>query len=221
MLEAMGINSPQQLEQQHDAAQCIETMLSIIPSLNFLVHEIQDKIECTGCKNLTMHENPWPVAPIDISTSKRNRHGTFKFSAADAIKKYFDSTEYGIQRDCENCHASTCSKQVSLLGSPHFIVAQFKLFEATTDRILRNQVVTATKINAISEAFSFVDINTSEGIKRYEVIASIEHIGNTLQRGHYVSYVLINDTWYLCNDTKVKPLAKGLVPLHSIHMYYF
>ena len=46
-------------------------------------------------------------------------------------------------------------------------------------------------------------------LKRYEVIATIEHMGTDLKRGHYISYILENDTWFLCNDDEIISLAKN------------
>ena len=53
----------------------------------------------------------------------------------------------------------------------------------------------------------------------YEVIATIEHIGDKLEHGHYISYVLINGNWYFCNDTQVISLAKeNEAPTRNIYI---
>ena len=95
------------------------------------------------------------VAPIAISM-KRNIDGTLHFYPKDAIKSYFQSAEIGIERRCEKCPAKTCSKKLTLESPPNFIVVQFKRF---TKRDLRNRV-SLEKINAESETFTHVDINT-------------------------------------------------------------
>lgn len=40
----------------------------------------------------------------------------------------------------------------------------------------------------------------------YRLISCIRHIG-TLAGGHYVAYVLHNETWWCCNDSKVTPVT--------------
>ena len=69
---------------------------------------------------------------------------------------------------------------------------------------------TSKKITAKSDFFSALDIKTSQGVEKYKVIATIEHKGHEITSGHYISYILKNDTWYLCNDEKVERL-----PTHS------
>lgn len=120
-----------------------------------------------------------------------------------AIVKYFQSTEAGIEKSCESCPSTKCSKSLNLLWSPNFILIQFKRF--TAKRSLRNTAL-LSKINAESEPFSVVDINTTQGVQRYKVFATIEHKGNTFERGHYVSYLLRNELWYCCDDSSVESL---------------
>ena len=52
-----------------------------------------------------------------------------------------------------------------------------------------------------------MQINTGQGPYRYEVVASIEHIGMQLQSGHYISYVNRDNIWYECNDERITPLG--------------
>ena len=127
---------------------------------------------------------------------KRNIDGTLKCYPKDAIKSYFQSAEIGIERRCEKCPAENCSKKLTLESPPNFIVVQFKRF---TKRDLRNRV-SLEKINAESETFTHVDINTLQGLHKYEVMATIEHKGNKLVNGHYISYILMNgkkEMWLL------------------------
>ena len=85
------------------------------------------------------------------------------FSAKDAIVKYFQSTEAGIDKNCENCSYAKCSKHTSLLWSPEFILVQFKRFKAR--RALRSREAVISKIKEETEAFSTVDINTTRTSK--------------------------------------------------------
>ena len=45
--------------------------------------------------------------------------------------------------------------------------------------------------------------------QEYKVIATIEHTGKEIKTGHYMSYVLKNDTWYCCDDERVEKLPKN------------
>ena len=92
-------------------------------------------------------------------------------------------------------------KKISLPEPPKFILVQFKRFMVGRTRN------TTKKIDAASNPFSFVQINTGQGPYRYEVVASIEHIGMQLQSGHYISYVNRDNIWYECNDERITPLG--------------
>ena len=89
--------------------------------------------------------------------------------------------------------------KIKLSSSCKNIIIQFKRFLVTGNRTRKN--------NKETEPFSFVDIETLEGIKRYEVVATIEHIGKEMKSGHYISYIKRNNNWFLCDDTKITPLA--------------
>ena len=202
MLKQMRITAPVELHQQHDVAQCIEAMLPIVPKLSFLMHQTQDQLKCSGpgCEYLHSVTDLIPITSIEISTTgKRLSDGKGKFNGKDAIKKYFQDTEHGIKRNCDACNSNVSSKQIKLYSSCKYIIIQFKRFFVTGNRTRKN--------NKETEPFSFVDIETLEGIKRYEVVATIEHIGDEMKSGHYISYIKRNNNWFHCNDTKIMPLA--------------
>ncbi|KOB87721.1 hypothetical protein PFDG_04216 [Plasmodium falciparum Dd2] len=69
---------------------------------------------------------------------------------------------------------------------------------------------------------NFVSISTV-GVKNdsnYELVASIVHIGNTANSGHYICYIKDESTWYICNDNKIG-LCEGNLGKDSayIHLY--
>ena len=206
MLEKMGITSQEELEAQQDASECIEAIIGDIPELSFLLHQTHDHITCAGCGHNHIIENPKiPVTSIAITNSKRNIDEEEKFSARDAIKRHFQDQEDEVERNCDKCHHTICSKEIKLIGQPNYIIIQLKRFSVikTRDGTVPQKIVNE------SEPFSFVDINTSQGTKRYEVIATIEHTGKDSKHGHYISYILNKGTWFLCNDTEINPLAKN------------
>lgn len=63
-----------------------------------------------------------------------------------------------------------------------------------------------------------MNINTSQGVTKYEVIATIEHTGDELTSGHYMSYILKNDTWYRCNDESVQPMSNSIDPIENVYI---
>lgn len=199
MLISMGFPSASVLDNQYDAAQCLQTLLGITLGLDFLWHIQEERLQCENvvCGNVTRNEVPNAVVHVDISSSIHQR----TFDGAAAIKRFLETTENGIERRCPDCHANTCSKTVSLPEPPKFIVVQFKRFMVGRTRNATKKIDTA------SNPFSFVEINTGQGSYRYDVVASIEHIGMQLQYGHYISYVNCGNIWYECNDERITPLG--------------
>ena len=65
------------------------------------------------------------------------------------------------------------------------------------------------KINIKSEPFSTIDITILEEIEKYQVFATVEHVGEQLYQGHYVSYLSQNNKWFLCNDQIITQLNEG------------
>ena len=51
-----------------------------------------------------------------------------------------------------------------------------------------------------------IDGNCQSVINEYKIIATIEHIGNKMENGHYQSYIFKNDHWIRCNDEELKQL---------------
>ena len=208
MLKAMDRFTPLEQERQQDAAECFSALLGKIPSLSFLWHQLHEQTTCTGCNHVSHSDTRMSIIPVEMSSKmKRKRGGREVFATKDAIKQNFALKEDSIVRDCENCEAKLCSKEISLAFPPDFIIVQFKRFKSVKPS--RNRPAEFTKINYEMETFSAIDIETSLGdIKRYEVFATIEHIGDEMQMGHYVSYLADNGIWFKCNDSIVTQLPK-------------
>jgi len=133
------------------------------------------------------------VAPIQISNLV---HGD-KFNAVEAITTSFESTERDIQRLC-TCLGTSATKTVTLPRPPNFLIIQFKRWTINLD-----------KICAEAEPFSFVEINTRQGLSKYEVIGTVEHVGVQLKQGHYIAYVRLSHNWYQCDDLRITALGNN------------
>ena len=214
MLKAMDINHPEELNKQQDALDCIQFLIANIPHLEILFHHIQEEYHCNGCDIISNAPVlSMPVALIPVVTKREKRSSLETFSATDAITGYFQNPEQ-IDKHCE-CGASTCSKQITLQNRSNYIVIQFKRYSR---KRTRNSEI-SKKITAKSDFFSDLDIKTSEGVQKYKVIATIEHQGPELRSGHYISYILNNDTWYCCNDEAITILpTNSKAPTENIYI---
>ena len=61
----------------------------------------------------------------------------------------------------------------------------------------------AQKITAEARPFSSVEIYSAQGLCTYEVVGVVEHIGRSMNGGHYVAYVKKNNQWLRCDDERI------------------
>ena len=179
----MQITDPRELNAQHDAAECLQALLRI-HSFGYLWHEIQECMICTNCRNESYNHVRMSVAPIEIPYNSILDYND-TFLGKDAIQSYYQSIEGEVEKNCDDCEASTCTKTVTLVGVPNFIIIQFIRFRSELEFGQQIQ----SKISNKSEPFSYVDIQTPHELTNYEVIATIEYQGQTMRGGHYISYL--------------------------------
>ena len=203
MLITMGILSPGDLNKQYDAAQCMQKLLEIAKDLSFLWHYQVEKLTCDDCGESNEREVPNSVVPIQISDLIQNN----KFNAVEAIKNCLESTERDIERICP-CGGPSATKSVTLPRPPNFLIIQFKRWSINLE-----------KISAEAEPFSSVEINTHQGLSKYEVIGSVEHVGVQQKQGHYVAYVRVSQNWYQCDDERITPFGNNTpAPIRNAYL---
>ena len=203
MLITMGILSPRDLHKQYDAAQCMQKLLEIAKDLSFLWHYQVEKLTCDDCGESNEREVPNSVVPIQISVLIHDN----KFNAVEAIKNCFESTERDIERICP-CGGLSATKSVTLPRPPNFLIIQFKRWSMNLE-----------KISAEAEPFSSVEINTNQGLSKYEVIGSVEHVGVQQKQGHYVAYVRVSQNWYQCDDERITPFGNNTpAPIRNAYL---
>ena len=82
-------------------------------------------------------------------------------------------------------------------------MVQFKRFtQVRLGREIRQE-----KNRAECQFFEEVQIESQEGLSFYEPIATIEHVGQNLQHGHYVTYIKKDTIWIKCDDTRVTSIG--------------
>ena len=211
MLKAMNVNEAEELNRQQDAMDCIRTLIEKIDHLGFLWHHVREQYKCNSCNEITSSDSDHPIALIPLSKIKSGKEKNI-FSVNDNITEYFQSEEQ-MTKDCNKCKATTCTKKNILKDNSNYIVIQFKIYE------FRLRSLRATKITAKSECSPVVAINTLQGNQNYKVIATIEHLGNDMKGGHYVSYILDNEDWYHCNNCEVNILPRNSkTPFENVYI---
>ena len=97
---------------------------------------------------------------------------------------------------CHGCNSETISEKMTLTTLPPFILIHLILFNNNLQK-LDNITIPPTKIQ----------LSSSHSQNTYELHCIIEHIGPTMEQGHYVCYLKKkNDKWFHASDNIVQHL---------------
>ena len=221
VLKAMLIEDTREQERQQDAGQCIDAFVNNIAQLGFLMHEISDQFSCNACNASSSQNQLIPVSCVEISSKITVVENKKRFSAKEAIRDYFHSQEQ-IDRNC-TCGCETSTKKIRLLNSPNYIIILLK-----RSLVINTRSAMTRKITAKSDFFSVVQLTNLHVVNgsfinvetEYKVISSIEHVGNDLRSGHYKSYILRDNSWFVCNDDQIEVLPKNSkAPIENAYIF--
>ncbi|BFU23304.1 ubiquitin carboxyl-terminal hydrolase domain containing protein [Entamoeba histolytica HM-1:IMSS-B] len=98
------------------------------------------------------------------------------------------------KRKIDNTHF----QQLFIEEAPKVLVLQLNRF--IYDRVKLDVVKLVDHINYTES----LQLKTNKGNVNYRLISIIEHRGNQIRRGHYVSYVRRGEKWYFCNDENIQ-----------------
>ena len=199
MMKAMRRDLDVEKEKQQDAAECFSALMQIIPTFSFFYHQHRQQIICNSCQDKDDQYYPMSIIPIEMIPFEQNKGDTKLFPTKNAIAKKILDIEDNVQRNCEKCKHTLCTKKTSLVYSPPFLVLHFLRFDE------QNRKISSCDM----EIFTAIDINTSQGVQKYEVFATIEHIGPSTDNGHYVAYLSYNGNWVRCDDSSITQLQQG------------
>ena len=97
------------------------------------------------------------------------------------------------ERKINNTH----NQSIVITHPPRILVLQFNRF------IFNQQTLRVEKLTHDIKFERQIEVQTSNGKKTYTLSSVIEHRGNQIGRGHYVSFVRRGDKWYFCNDDRI------------------
>ena len=178
---------------QHDAAEFLLSLLqhlleNDIALINYLFGRTTTAIFCRNenCNSVT-HQSQIEVQIIMLPL--------VEYTLESNLQRFLD--EEILERNCSKCGHNEGTKVVSFTEDPEILVFQLKRFKFEENRI--------SKID--SEIFVPTRMNLESG-SLYQIIGTINHLGNSPASGHYTSTVY-NETkknFYLINDEEIKEI---------------
>jgi ubiquitin C-terminal hydrolase len=146
------------------------------------------------------------AAPIPLSMERCLHHFVAPEMLADPV-------------DCPSCGKKTPTKKQHVISSlPKVLCLHFKRFDAAQNRKIESFVsFPAKNLNMgpfLPHWCEITRVPESEPIPveappiLYNLFGTVNHFG-TMQSGHYVANVLVDDLWYHCNDAHISRAGVG------------
>ena len=121
------------------------------------------------------------------------------------VDNHFSENDDEIMMKCSECcphpgsscpHTGFCRRpavtQLSFTKTPQYLFVQLLRY---------GKGVTGGKVTTLVEAAAEMELHSTD---KYELVGALNHQGNTISSGHFVSYVRSeNGPWLLCNDTSI------------------
>lgn len=156
-----------------------------------------------------------------LSVERQLRHFTLPESLSDPV-------------DCPACRKKTPTKKQHVVSKlPRILCLHLKRFD---DKKKINDFVSFPMKNLnmgsllpqFCEVTRFADgqVETNENLPTveaellYDLIGTVNHFG-TLQSGHYVSNVKVDENWYHCNDAHVGPTSEEAVMKSDAYLLFY
>ena len=194
IIEQLILHSNFMKNKQNDAHECFISICDMISEANDLlflkgkiISELQ--IQCPQCNFLNFnHEIQEYFTDIALDIPEKNL-----LSIDVIISEYFSSFMEEI--NCPLCGTHKITNILSkkkLVEPPKILVLHFKRYHFKGNMIVKNETSVMHE-----EDISINDFD-------YHLFGSVEHIGKHATRGHYISYINKEGSWWNCNDSSIK-----------------
>jgi uncharacterized UBP type Zn finger protein len=130
---------------------------------------------------------------------------TYDHQISDLIEFYFDKELIDENYSCEKCKHDKCIKTPYILTYPLVLVLFVKRYVNYKNG---NSFICKKKDNQIN-----FEANIQVGDKTYQINSIINHIGNNINSGHYISEHFKQETneWTRCSDNVVERVSASEV----------
>ncbi|XP_037050724.1 ubiquitin carboxyl-terminal hydrolase 36-like [Bradysia coprophila] len=167
--------------------------------------KLATSIKCDSCGKV--HESTSPVTDLAL-------HLEGNQSIQAAVDSYFDYDDVDFL--CEECRTyDTVKKKHLILSAPPCICLQLRRFSEQGTKI-----TDAIEISGISLKKHFLKTQTSEW--NYELVAIVNHFGQSRNVGHYNTIVLTsNGEYYEFDDRSVRKVSSNIVSGENAYLLFY
>lgn len=168
-----------------------------------IVHQVfagslQSDLVCQKCKDISSTVDPSIDCSLDLASGDVGTPKTLE----DCLTRYTGAETVHFM--CKNCQ-TLMTKQLSFKALPIVICFQLKRFE--TSQVRNRKISTKVRYPEVLDMTPFMTKGEEGEMppmpidNTYILFAVINHLGESLEGGHYLSYIRYDDTvWFRCND---------------------
>lgn len=188
---------------------CLEHFKSDIKNdhslfFNLLYSYYLSNIKCDNCSHTVHRLEQYKEISLTLFNDNLNNN------LDNLLKNYFKHEKLDDYK-CDNCKQKNfCNKKITLLNTPKYLIIQLKRFEFNTKTFRMSKIM-----NEVNYPL-FIDMNkyclqdnennkiNSKNI--YNLTSIINHLGGSLQSGHYTSFHKINNQWFSADDADIQKI---------------
>lgn len=168
---------------------------------NLLYSYYLSEINCSKCNHIVNRVDQYKEISLNISKNKTNNN------LEKLLEIYFNEEKLEDYK-CDKCNEkNNCTKKVSLLNTPNYLLIQLKRFEFNTKTFRMSKIFEEVNYPLFID-FDKYYLNNNENKKIsnkniYELTSIINHLGTSLNSGHYTSFHKINKQWFYADDDEI------------------
>lgn len=133
-------------------------------------------VTCNTCQNVSStHTLQESVAFISMY---EEFFSGCHFNLKEAIEAHFQQQSDVVDLKCAGCGHEECTKTTSTVTPPDFLMVQLLRFDHMC------------KINSDCRPSPWVVIRSGKNVYHYQLVAVVEHVGSSVDHGHYIAQVL-------------------------------
>lgn len=166
------------------------------------------KINCKNCNNIVNKIEQYKEISLNITKNELNNN------LESLLDSYFKNENLNDYR-CEKCEMKKCNKKIELLNTPNYLIIQLKRFEFNMKTYNFSKILKEVNYPLFLDMNKYClqdNINKNINEKNiYELTSIINHLGISLQSGHYTSFHKINNQWFEANDSDINKVNEKYI----------
>ena len=140
--------------------------------------------------------------------------GSHPLHIALLMNTYFN-VEHLYDHPCSQCSfVGATEKKFNIINAPQILVLHLGRLTMGFEKIH-----TFVQFNTELATEHIRDTNGQQ--MRYRLVGIIRHSGPSIEFGHYIAYVLIDDRWYEANDTAMTQVSWQIVSRTQVYMLFY